>query len=284
MAQILTGSEVVKALDEEIISEVELLNKRGVTPTLAIIRVGERADDVAYERGAISRAEKLGVAVRSIVLPEDTTTGLLTQTVESLNSDSQIHGVLLFRPLPKHIDEGMLRSVLAPKKDVDGITDLSLCGVFTGLPTAFAPCTAEACMEILKHAALELRGKKAVVVGRSLVVGKPVAMLLLAQHATVTIAHSQTVNLPALVREADLVIACAGQARLIDGSCVSPGQVIIDVGINVAKDGSLVGDVAFEEVEPLVAAITPVPGGVGAVTNSVLVKHVVTAAFRLTSQ
>ena len=283
MAQILTGAEVVETLNEQIVAEIELLKGRGVQPTLAIIRVGERGDDIAYERGAGRLAERLGVAVRSIVLPEETTTSLLAQTVESLNGDRNIHGVLMFRPLPAHIDEGLVRNALVPQKDIDGITDLSLAGVFTDHPTGFAPCTAQACMEILAHFAIELKGKKAVVIGRSLVVGKPVAMMLLAEHATVTIAHSRTLDLQDIVREADLVIACVGQAHLIDGSFLSPGQVVIDVGINVAEEGYLVGDVVFEEAAAVVGAVSPVPGGVGTVTTSVLMKHVVSAAFKQTS-
>jgi len=283
MAQILKGAEVVEALNKHIVSEAEQLMRRGVQPTLASVRVGERGDDISYERGAVKRAEKLGIAVRSIVLPEDTTTDHLIETIESLNIDRGVHGVLFFRPLPRHIDEDLVRNTLSPEKDIDGITDLSLAGVFANTPTGFPPCTAQACMEILKHFAVELKGKKTVVIGRSLVVGKPVSMLLLAEHATVTIAHSRTEDLPSIVREADIVIASVGQARMIDARYLSPGQVVIDVGINVTEAGSLVGDVDFEEAVEVVGALTPVPGGVGTVTTSVLIKHVVQAASKMTS-
>ena len=281
MARILQGTEVVEALDAYITSEVALLKKRGIEPALAIVRVGERGDDVTYERGATRHAEKLGVAVRSIVLPEDTTTGSLIEIIESLNADIRVHGVLMFRPLPKHIDEDLVRNTLTPAKDIDGITDLSLAGVFANNATGFAPCTAQACLEILRHFEIEIRGKKAVVIGRSLVVGKPVAMLLLAEHATVTLAHSRTKDLPGMVKGADIVVACVGRAQIIGASYLSPEQIVIDVGINVTNDGSMVGDVNFDEAESVVGALTPVPGGVGAVTTSVLVKHVVQAASRI---
>ena len=284
MAEILRGAEVVEALSRRIASEVELLVRQGVVPALALVRVGERGDDLSYERAVTQYAEGLGVAVRSIVLPEDTTTGLLINTLESLNADADVHGVLLFRPLPGHIDEDLVRNTLLPTKDIDGMTDLSLAGVFTGMPTGFPPCTAQACREILQHFAVELKGKKAVVIGRSLVVGKPVALLLLAEHATVTIAHSRTEDLPGIVKEADIVVACAGQARMIDAGYLRPGQVVIDVGINVTDAGELVGDVDFEEAATVVEALTPVPGGVGIVTTGVLVKHVVMAASKTTSQ
>lgn len=280
MAKILKGAEVVEALNASIESGVESLKSQGVEPTLAIVRVGERGDDISYERGATKRAEKLGVGVRSIVLAEDITTGELLETIKTLNGDDSVHGVLMFRPLPKHIDEDLIRNSLAPEKDIDGITDLSLAGVFSNTPTGFAPCTAQACMEILDHFKVELQGKKAVVVGRSLVVGKPVSMLLLARHATVTVAHSRTADLPGTVKDADVVIACVGRAQMVDGSYLSPGQVVIDVGINVTEDGALVGDVNTAEAEAIVEAITPVPGGVGTVTTSVLVKNVVQAATR----
>lgn len=283
MADILKGAEVVEALNASIETQVAQLKDKGVLPTLAIVRVGERGDDISYERGATKRAETLGVAVKSIVLPESITTEELINTIEDLNADASVHGVLMFRPLPKHIDEDLVRNALAPQKDIDGITDLSLAGVFSDTPTGYAPCTAQACMEILDHFDFDLQGKKVVVVGRSLVVGKPVSMLLLARNCTVTVAHSRTVNLPATVQEADIVIACVGRAQMLDASYLNPGQIVIDVGINVTEEGNLVGDVNTPQAEELVAAITPVPGGVGTVTTSVLVKNVVDAAAKAQS-
>ena len=278
MTTLLKGSEVVEALNERAAAKARQLAAAGRIPTLAILRVGERPDDLSYERGAIKRAEKVGVAVRRLAVPEDVSTPELVATIEALNTDASVHGVLLFRPLPAHLDDEAVRIALLPKKDIDGITDLSLAGVFSDTATGFAPCTAAACLEILDHFNYEIEGKKAVVVGRSLVVGKPVAMMLLARHATVTIAHSRTPDLPAMVRAADLVIACVGRAQLLDARHLRPGQTVIDVGINVTKDGTLVGDVNAAQAIGLVEALTPVPGGVGTVTTSVLVKHVVQAA------
>jgi methylenetetrahydrofolate dehydrogenase (NADP+)/methenyltetrahydrofolate cyclohydrolase len=278
MATVLRGVEVALALNEKVAYDAAALKAAGVEPTLAIVRVGERGDDISYERSATRRAEKLGVAVRSVLVPATASTDELVAVIEGLNADASVHGVLLFRPLPSHIDEDLVCNTLAPAKDIDGITDLSLAGVFAGKDTGFAPCTPSACMEILTHYGIDAKGKRAVVVGRSLVAGKPAAQMLLDRHATVTIAHSRTVDLPAVVREADIVIACVGRAQMIDRGYLRAGQVVIDVGINVADDGSLLGDVDFEAAVSVVQAVTPVPGGVGTVTTSVLVKHVVEAA------
>ena len=277
-AQLLKGAEVVGALDETSSQKVEALKLKGLRPTLVILRVGERAEDISYERGAIKRAEKVGVDVLCVTLPEETSEGELLDSVERLNADTSVHGVLMFRPLPKHIDEELVRNTLSPNKDIDGITDLSLAGVFSDSGIGYAPCTAQACMEILDHFDIEIKGKKTVVVGRSLVVGKPVSMMLLKQNATVTIAHSRTKDLEGVVASADIVIACVGRAEMIGPEFLSPGQVVIDVGINMAEDGSLVGDVDTDAAIACVSAITPVPGGVGTVTTSVLMKHVVMAA------
>jgi methylenetetrahydrofolate dehydrogenase (NADP+)/methenyltetrahydrofolate cyclohydrolase len=279
MAVVLGGAKVVESLNGQVAEDVRALRARGIVPTLAIVRVGECGDDISYERGAMRRAEKVGVAVRSVVLAADTTQGELVGTLQALNADASVHGVLLFRPLPEHIDEGFVRNVLAPEKDVDGITDRSLAGVFTDAAIGYAPCTPTACMEVLDYFGIDVRGKTVVVVGRSLVVGKPVAMMLLGRHATVTLAHSRTVNLPSVIRGAEIVISCAGRAGLLDAGCLVAGQTVIDVSINVTEEGSLVGDVDYGAALGVVAAITPVPGGVGAVTTSVLMKHVTAAAW-----
>lgn len=280
MTEILRGAEVVKALNERVAAGVEELRARDIVPTLAIVRVGERADDVSYERGASKRATSLGVEVRSIVLVQEVSTEALVAQIEALNADDAVHGVLVFRPLPAHVDEDVVRNALVPAKDIDGITDLSLAGVFTDVPLGFAPCTAVACVEILDHFGIDIGGKKVVVVGRSLVIGKPVAMMLLGRNATVTIAHSRTRELAEVVAAADIVIAAVGRANMLTERYLRQGQTVIDVGINVSEDGALVGDVDFAAASQLVAALTPVPGGVGTVTTSVLVKHVVEAAAR----
>lgn len=278
MATLLKGSEVIAELDARMAQKAESLKAEGIFPTLAFIRVGEREDDISYERGATKRCEKIGVAVKNFVLPVDALQENLLQAIATVNNDNAIHGALLFRPLPKHMDDNVIRNALLPCKDMDGITDGSLAGVFAGINSGYPPCTPQACMEILNHYNIDLKGKNVVVVGRSLVVGKPVAMMLLGKNATVTICHTKTTDMPAVCRAADILIVAAGKAKVVDASYLSPGQTIIDVGINVNEEGKLCGDVDLQQAEPIVNAITPVPGGVGTVTTSVLVKHVVEAA------
>lgn len=280
MAKQLLGKEVTAALNERIKADVAALAEKGIQPKLGIIRVGERPDDVSYERGATKRCETLGVEYEKFLLPADVTQEDLMATLDKLNNDDKIHGILIFRPLPKHLDEAAVIKALNPEKDVDGITDGSMVGVFAGTKQGFPPCTPQACMEILDHYGVECKGKKAVVVGRSLVVGKPAAMMLLQRHATVTICHTRTVDMPSVVKEAELVIVAAGRAGVVDDRYLSPGQIVVDVGINVNEEGKLCGDVDYAKAEPVVEAITPVPGGVGSVTTSVLVGHVVEAAKR----
>lgn len=282
MAELLKGAQVADALNASLAKEIETLKAKGVAPTLAIVRVGERGDDIAYERSAMKRCEKVGVTARQVTLPGDITEEELLEQIGALNADTSVHGVLLFRPLPKGLNDDHVRNALAPEKDVDGITDGSLAGVFTGNGVGFPPCTPQACMEVLAYNGIDPKGKRAVVIGRSLVVGKPAAMMLLSRHATVTVCHTRTANMPAVCREGEILIVSAGRAGIVDKSYLSPGQVVIDVGINVNEDGSMCGDVKFEDAEAIVGAITPVPGGVGTVTTSVLVKHVVEAAKRQT--
>ena len=278
MTELLKGAAVVAAMNERLTAEVAALKEKGVTPTLAILRVGEREDDISYEKGAMKRCATVGVEVKNVVLPADVTQEELMKNIEALNNDKSVHGVLIFRPLPKHLDEEAVRQALKPEKDIDGITDGSLAGVFTGSGKGFPPCTAQACMEILDHYKIDCKGKRAVVIGRSLVVGKPAAVMLMAKNATVTVCHTKTVDMPSVARQAEILIVAAGKANAITKEYLSPGQVVIDVGINVNEEGKLCGDVKFDDAEPIVGAITPVPGGVGTVTTSVLVSHVVEAA------
>ena len=280
MAQLLKGAEVVSALNERIKADVSALILRGVTPTLAILRVGEKPDDLAYERGAIKRAETVGIAVKQIVLSETVSQESLLLEIAKINLDATIHGCLMLRPLPKHIDDMRAREALLPEKDIDGITDGSLAGVFTGAKRGFPPCTAQACMEILEHYNIDPAGKNAVVIGRSLVIGKPVSMMLLQKNATVTICHTKTKDMPSVTRRAEILIVAAGRAGVVGAEYVSAGQVVLDVGINFNSEGKMTGDVDFSAVEPIVGAITPVPGGVGTVTTSVLMAHVAEAARR----
>ncbi|MCI8994418.1 MAG: bifunctional 5,10-methylenetetrahydrofolate dehydrogenase/5,10-methenyltetrahydrofolate cyclohydrolase [Lachnospiraceae bacterium] len=280
MAKQLLGKEVTAALNERIKANVAALQEKGVHPTLAIIRVGENESDISYERGATKRCETLGVACTKILLPADATQEQVLAAVEQVNKDDKIHGVLLFRPLPKHLNQTEIENALDPAKDVDCMTDGSMSGVFTGKALGFPPCTPQACMEILDHYGIDCTGKKAVVIGRSLVVGKPAAMMLIKKNATVTICHTRTKDMPSVTREAEILIVAAGRAGVVNKDYVAPGQIVIDVGINVNEEGKLCGDVKYDEVEPIVEAITPVPGGVGSVTTSVLVGHVVEAAMR----
>lgn len=280
MAKQLLGKEVVAALNERIKANVAVLKEKGINPTLGIIRVGENGSDISYERGATKRCETLGVACEKYLLPEDVSQEELLEVIDKVNKDDNIHGVLLFRPLPKHLNQSVIENALDPAKDVDCMTDGSMSGVFTGKQVGFPPCTPQACMEILDHYGIDCTGKKAVVIGRSLVVGKPAAMMLIKKNATVTVCHTRTVDMPSVAREADIIIVAAGRAGVVDDRYVKEGQIIIDVGINVNAEGKLCGDVAYDKVEPIVEAITPVPGGVGSVTTSVLVGHVVEAAMR----
>ncbi len=281
MAMLLKGAPAAAALNERSAAAAAALKEKGIVPTLAILRVGARDGDLSYERGAMKRCDQIGVTVRNVVLPDDVESNVFFAALEELNRDPAVHGILMLRPLPKHLDGEKARRMLAPEKDVDGCTDGSLAGVFTNTALGFPPCTAQAAMEILKYYEIPLSGKRAAVIGRSLVVGRPAALMLMHENATVTVCHTRTVNLPSVVREADIVIAASGQMESLGVECLREGQTVVDVGIswNEAKQ-KLCGDVRFEEAEPLVAAITPVPGGVGAVTTSVLVSHVVEAAKR----
>lgn len=280
MAKQLLGKEVTAALNERIKADVAALNAKGIKPTLGIIRVGERPDDLSYERGATKRCETLGVEYKKYLLPADVSQEELLKVIDEVNKDDNIHGVLMFRPLPKHIDQSLVENALAAEKDVDCQTDASLGGVFTGKKIGFPPCTPQACMEILDHYGIDCTGKKAVVIGRSLVVGKPAAQMLIKKNATVTTCHTRTIDMPSVTREAEILIVAAGRAGVVGAEYVSEGQIVIDVGINVNEEGKLCGDVDYAAVEPIVGAITPVPGGVGSVTTSVLVGHVVEAAMR----
>ncbi len=280
MAELLKGAPVAAAMNEKTAALCAELRTKGVVPTLAIVRVGAREDDLAYEKGILTRCAKVGIEIKHCLLEQDADQAELISLLERINLDSSIHGCLLFRPLPAQMDDAAVRAVLAPEKDVDGITDGSLAGVFTGSGQGFAPCTAQACAEILDYYKVPLSGARVTVVGRSLVVGKPAAMLLDKRNATVTICNSRTRDLAAVCREADVVVAALGKMGAIGADCLRAGQVVVDVGIHVGPDGRLCGDVQFDAAQQLVHAITPVPGGVGAVTTSILVSHVAEAAAR----
>ena len=290
MAKLLLGKEVTAALNAKLQAKVAELKEKGVSPKLGILRCGENPSDLSYEKGAVARAELIGVEVEKFVLPEDVTKEALIAKIEELNANESIHGVLMFRPLPKHLkaDTNEICNKLDPAKDVDCMTHLSNAGVFEDRKDlGYAPCTPSACMESLDHYGIDCKGKKAVVIGRSLVVGKPAAMMLMSKNATVTMCHTKTVDTAAICREADIIISAAGVLKSLTKDYVRPGQIVIDVSMNWDPDkvtskgkGGMAGDAVFSEVEPVVDAITPVPGGVGAVTTSVLIGHVVEAAER----
>ena len=277
MAQILKGAPVVAAMNEANAARCAALKEKGIVSTLAVVRVGAREDDISYEKGIVTRCGKVGVEVRQFHLAEDVTQEELLDVIRQINGDASVHGCLIFRPLPKRFDDRRVQEALAPEKDVDGITDGSMAGVFTNMPIGYPPCTAQACLEILKYYNVPLSGKRAVVVGRSLVVGQPAALLLQRRNATVTVCHTGTRDIPALSREADIVIAAAGRPGLITADCLRPGQTVLDVGVHPGPDGTLCGDVA-PEAAGLDLALTPVPGGVGSVTSAVLCKHTIQAA------
>ncbi len=278
MAEQLKGAAVAAALCEKLSARVQALREKGVIPRLAILRLGEEPGDLAYERGAVKRCGGLGIELEQVALPRDAEQAALLAEIDRINADRSIHGCLILRPLPPQIDEATVCARLAPEKDVDSITQGSMCRVYTGRGAGFIPCTPQAVLEILDYYGVELTGARVAVIGRSLVVGKPLSLLLQARNATVTMCHTKTRDLARLCREQDILIAAAGHAGTVDERFVHPGQTVIDVGTNQGPDGKLTGDVCFDRVEPLVRAITPVPGGVGAVTTTVLASHVVEAA------
>ena len=291
MAKRLLGKEVNEAIVANLLERTNALREKGIVPTLGILRVGANPSDLSYEKGATTKGEQVGVDVKKFELPEDATKEQVLAMIDQLNADDSIHGVLMFRPLPKHLknDQNEICNRLDPKKDVDCMTHLSNAGVFEDRKDlGYAPCTPAACMEILDHYGIDCKGKNAVVIGRSLVVGKPAAMMLMSKNATVTICHTKTVNTAEICKNADIIISAAGVLKSLTADYVRPGQVVIDVSMNWDAEkittkgkGGMSGDAIFDEVEPIVDAITPVPGGVGAVTTSVLMKHVVEAAEKV---
>ena len=290
MAKLLSGKEVCESLNQNLISRSAALAEKGVIPTLAIIRIGEDPSDVSYEKSAAKRAELVGVKVVNFVLEGDCTREALLSCIDQVNGDDRIHGCLLFRPLPKHLREyeDEICNRLAAEKDVDSMTSLSNAGVYEGrTDLGFPPCTAQACIEILDHYGYEYSGKRATVMGRSLVIGRPISLMLQHRNCTVTTIHTRTRDPMAYLPWSDLIICAAGRLNCVNGTHVAPNQWIIDVSMNwnpekiTAKGkGGMQGDCDFDAVEPIVDAITPVPGGVGTVTTSVLMKHVIIAAER----
>ncbi len=276
--EILKGADVVSAMNTAMKQE---LAASDYIPHLAIIRVGEKPDDISYERGAVKRMSTIGLRCDSFVFKESITNDDFVKEFQKINTDPDIDGILLLRPLPGHIDEAALEKMIDPARDVDGISPYNMAKVFAGDETGFAPCTAEAVIEMLDYAGISLSGKRVTIVGRSLVVGKPLAMLCMKRNATVTVCHTKTIDMPSVCKQAEILIACAGRAKMLGNSYVGADAAVIDVGINMDENNKLCGDVDFEAIQSTASLATPVPGGVGTVTTSVLAKHVIQAAKRM---
>lgn len=273
---LLKGAEVSAKIKEQVQKAMEISKKP--IPKLAIIRVGENADDISYERGALKKLESFGLAAEALVYPGSISESEFKAEFKKINENPLVGGILLLRPLPKHICEADIQKMIDPSKDLDGISPVNIARVFHGDQSGFAPCTAEAVMEILKANKIRIKGKKVVILGRSMVVGKPLSMLMLQEDATVTICHSRTVDLEHICKSAEILVTATGRPRMVNSSYVGKDAVVIDVGINVDQNGKLCGDLDFDSVKDAASMATPVPGGVGVVTTAVLAKHLVRAA------
>lgn len=283
-ALVLKGRPVADQIRADVRGRVGQLRARGVVPTLHLIRVGDRDDDVRYQAGLVRQSGKVGIAVTTRELPADTGQAALEDALTSANEDAGVHGIMVFQPLPGHLDARRVNALINPVKDVDGLSPANQVLVYQGSPAGVPPCTPAAVVAMLKHYDVPLKGATVAVVGRSMVVGKPAAMLLLDEHATVTVCHSRTVDLPRVTAAADIVVAAIGKRGFLGAGYFGPGQTVIDVGTHVDESGSLVGDVDADAVAPVVARLAPARGGVGSVTSAILFKHVVTAAERLTAE
>ena len=278
MGEIIKGKPVGDALSEILKGECKALVKEGIQPKLAILRVGAKPNDLSYERGALKKCDTIGIVAEVTELSEDTTQEQYIEALEKLNKDSSVHGILTFRPLPKGIDEEVIKNVISPEKDVDCFSPMNTAKLMEGDKTGFPPCTPTAVVEILKHYNVPLKGANVVVLGRSMVVGKPVSMLLLGENATVTICHSKTQDLAKVCSQADVLVAGVGRARMVTSDYIKEGAVVIDVGINAKPEGGgICGDVDTDDVVEKASMVTPVPAGVGSVTTSILAKHVIKA-------
>lgn len=271
----LRGKKVSDGIKEYVSKELETLS---FVPKLAIVRVGENPDDMSYERGATKKLKSFGLDVASYVFPQDISDEDFKKVFKDINEDDEVTGILLLRPLPRTINEKDIENMIDPKKDLDGISPINIAKVFAGDTSGFSPCTAEAVIEVLKAYDIELTGKRVTVVGRSMVVGKPVSMLLLKENATVTMTHTRTADLKKTCSDAEIVIAAAGRAKMLNSDYCGQDAVMIDVGINVDENGKLCGDVDYATLDGKASAATPVPGGVGTVTTAVLAKHLIQAA------
>lgn len=277
MGILIKGKPVGDKITDQLKNEVEILSKKNILPKIKIVRVGENPSDLAYERGALKRMDKCGILSEVVKLPAHISQEDFVDKLKEINDDKLTHGILVFRPLPKGLDERIIKYIVSPEKDVDCFSPINVAKVMEGDETGFAPCTAVAVVEIIKHYSPDIKGKNVVVIGRSMVVGKPVSMLLLKENATVTICHSKTKDLSKMASKADIVVAAIGKAKMIDESFLKDNAMIIDVGINVDEEEKIVGDVDTNACLDKCSMITPAPGGVGSVTTSILAKHVIKA-------
>jgi methylenetetrahydrofolate dehydrogenase (NADP+)/methenyltetrahydrofolate cyclohydrolase len=279
MTKILSGKEVAAALKDKLTAEVDELKKQGKVPGLCIVMVGDRPDSASYIKGAVKRCTSIGIDCQVETFPEDISQEKFLEALDRLNQDSKINGVIIMRSLPDQISEDAVKYAIAPEKDVDCFNPINVSKVMSGDEDGFPPCTPSAVIEILDHYGIEIKGKRAVLIGRSMVVGRPLAMMLLKRNATVTICHTRTKDLAQEAKRAEILIAAAGKAKMVTKDMVNEGAIVIDVGINF-ENGKMCGDVDFDNVSPIAGQITPVPGGVGSVTSTVLAKHVI-KAFKL---
>lgn len=278
----LRGKVVADKIKEDLKARIQSLAEKGINPTIAIVRVGENDSDISYEKAVVKVSGSIGLKVKNVLLKEETTTEELAKVMTDLNSDASVHGILMFRPLPKHIDQDAICNLIDPAKDVDAMNPVNLEKIFEGDRTGLEPATPRAAVEMILGHGYELKGKDVVVINRSMVVGKPLAMMLLNENATVTICHSKTADLKAHTKRADYVITALGRPAMLDKSYFSENSVVIDVGVGTTSDGKLSGDVNYDEVKDYVAAITPVPGGVGSITTTILLSQVVKACEQQT--
>lgn len=277
--KLLLGTTVAKDKTEQLREKVEELHKQGIKPKLVMMRVGDKADDLAYQRSALSRMEKVNILSEVQEFPNDVTEEVFLRQLEENNQNDEVHGILIFLPLPKHLDLKKVKECISPDKDIDAISPINIARLMNA-EECFVPCTPKAVMELLSYYNIPLQGKHVVVIGRSMVVGKPVSMLLLNENATVTMTHSKTTNLHELTKSADIIVCALGKSKFLTEEYVSSHSVVIDVGINVDETGALTGDADTEQILPIVKAITPVPRGVGSVTTVMLAKQVIESAER----
>ncbi|WP_028829321.1 bifunctional 5,10-methylenetetrahydrofolate dehydrogenase/5,10-methenyltetrahydrofolate cyclohydrolase [Proteocatella sphenisci] len=280
-AELLKGKPVADSMQEMLSEKSHELRKRGIIPKLCIIRVGEKADDIAYETGAMKKMAATGIEVDHVRLDLECTQEELEEVMKEKNIDETVHGILMLRPLPLHFDEKRITQMVSPQKDVDCMNPATLAGILELSQESKTPCTPQAVIELLRYYNVEMAGKRVAVIGRSSVIGKPVALLLLNENATVTICHSKTKDMKAIVKEADIVVSAMGRAKMIDSSYIKEGATIIDVGMNTDENGKLCGDVDFESAKSIAGAISPVPGGVGSVTTTILAKNLLSGIEKL---